>query len=198
MLGFIDVRDPIGHYNIRVTDNDKPVVEAGPDKSAIVGGMVKFDGSGSSDNVGITSFAWDFGDGSPQVTGMTVSHVYTSAGIYIVTLTVNDAAGNGPVTDTLTVSVSNLPAPPVITSVTPNSGKRAQNLNVTITGTGFIGTTAVSFGQGITVNSFEVVSSTQITANIRISTRAKTGSRNVSITSPAGKSIGRRKFTVVK
>jgi PKD repeat protein len=54
---------------------------------------VTFNGTGSSDNVGIVSYEWDFGDGTIG-TGVTVTHTYTTEGTYIVTLTVKDAAGN--------------------------------------------------------------------------------------------------------
>ncbi|MBU2490462.1 MAG: PKD domain-containing protein, partial [Proteobacteria bacterium] len=55
---------------------------------------VHFDGTGSSDDVGIISYAWDFGDGG-TATGATPYHVFTPAGFpasYTVTLTVTDNA----------------------------------------------------------------------------------------------------------
>ena len=52
-----------------------------------------FDASGSSDSDGsIVSYAWDFGDGL-QGTGKTLTHDYTSPGIYTVTLVVTDDRG---------------------------------------------------------------------------------------------------------
>ena len=79
-------------YEITVKDNDPPVADASPDKQALVDQEVTFDGSGSSDNIGIISYRWDFGDDS-SATGITVSHAYSAEGTYIVTLTVMDAAG---------------------------------------------------------------------------------------------------------
>jgi len=58
--------------------------------------MISFDASGSHDPDGtITSYAWDFGDGTTR-TGVTVSHAYSTAGSFTVTLTVTD---NGGLTD---------------------------------------------------------------------------------------------------
>jgi gliding motility-associated-like protein len=42
---------------------------------------------------GLVLFQWDFGDGSAPVTGNPVSHTYTAAGNYTVTLIVTDANG---------------------------------------------------------------------------------------------------------
>ena len=54
-------RDPTtGSYSITVTDNDAPTADAGPDQSVPVDETVYFDGYGSSDNIGITSYSWDW------------------------------------------------------------------------------------------------------------------------------------------
>jgi PKD repeat protein len=68
-----------------------------------VGETVNFDASNSSDNVGIASYEWSFGDGTTG-TGETTSHTYTSPGTYTVILTVKDAAGN-PATHSITITV---------------------------------------------------------------------------------------------
>jgi serine protease len=54
-----------------------------------------FDASKSSDDSGITSMSWNFGDGSRLITATatTTNHVYMSKGTYTATLTVTDAAG---------------------------------------------------------------------------------------------------------
>ncbi|RLJ01882.1 MAG: hypothetical protein DRP11_03745 [Candidatus Aenigmatarchaeota archaeon] len=91
--------------------NLPPVADAGPDQRVFVNRTVYFDGSGSSDSDGsIVSYSWTFGDGS-SASGVTVSHIYTSAGTYTVTLTVTDNAGATD-SDTCIITVEALPLPP--------------------------------------------------------------------------------------
>jgi|GEM_PF-494124 len=126
-------RDPTaGSYSITVTDNDAPIAEAGLDQSVLVSETVYFDGSGSYDNIGITSYSWDFdaSDGiQVDAAGVTASHVYTIAGTYTVTLTVDDAAGNGPVSDTLTVTVSEHTAAATMHVASINVGLKTAGIN---------------------------------------------------------------------
>jgi len=73
--------------------NLPPIANAGLDQTASVGTAVTFNGSGSSDSDGtITSYAWDFGDGTSG-TGSIVSHAYSTSGSKTVTLTVTDNSG---------------------------------------------------------------------------------------------------------
>ncbi|MFN7927357.1 MAG: glycoside hydrolase family 44 protein [Blastocatellia bacterium] len=73
---------------------------------------VNFNGSASSDPDGtISSYAWDFGDGTTG-TGATVSHTYTTVGTLNARLTVADDKGAvASITIPITVT-SNLPAAP--------------------------------------------------------------------------------------
>ncbi|MRS12969.1 MAG: PBP1A family penicillin-binding protein [Actinobacteria bacterium] len=55
------------------------------------GEMITFDAKDSTDADGtIVKYAWEFGDGTPLVLGMQVTHTFTSAGTYTVTLWVTD------------------------------------------------------------------------------------------------------------
>jgi serine protease len=59
-------------------------------------GRCSFDGSGSNDDHGVTSYAWNFGDGSAGTSAGSsakAAHTYTVAGSYTVTLTVRDSLG---------------------------------------------------------------------------------------------------------
>ena len=58
-----------------------------------MGRLCAFNSSASSDDVGIVSRTWTFGDGSSANDVITPYHAYTVNGTYQVTLTVRDAAG---------------------------------------------------------------------------------------------------------
>lgn len=76
--------------------------------------------------------------------------------------------------------------PAKITSVNPEIEERRQTVNVIITGTDLSGTAAVSFGDSITINNYDITSDTQITASITIAADAAIGVRTISVTTPAG------------
>lgn len=63
-----------------------------------------FDGSASSGR-GKLSYDWDFGDGTPHGSGVTVSHTYAAAGTYDVTLAAT-ASRSGPDSQIQSVTVS--------------------------------------------------------------------------------------------
>jgi hypothetical protein len=90
-----------------------PIANARGPYSGTEGTAVTFDGGASATNPpgGVLTYAWDFGDGTSNGTGVTGSHVYADnrLGGYTVTLTVTDAAG-------LTNAAS---APVIIANVAP-------------------------------------------------------------------------------
>ncbi|WP_394749386.1 malectin domain-containing carbohydrate-binding protein [Spongiimicrobium salis] len=68
---------------------------------------VSFTGSNSTDDIGIESYLWNFQDGSTSNEADPV-HIFTEAGIYEVTLTIEDAAGlTSSATVTITVNAAN-------------------------------------------------------------------------------------------
>ncbi len=77
-----------------ISTNSPPVANFNFSPSdPIVGGIVSFDASSSSDPDGsITSYAWNFGDGSTG-SGQFVTHAFAASGTYSVTLTVTDNEG---------------------------------------------------------------------------------------------------------
>ena len=70
-----------------------PVISYKPPQPK-VGDTVTFDGAQSTDDGSIKTYAWEFGDGAPLAEGIEVTHAYTSAGAYTVTLWVTDDSGN--------------------------------------------------------------------------------------------------------
>ncbi len=110
--------------------NDSPIADAGPDQTATVNEVITFDGSGSTDPEGnIASYAWDFGDGISG-TGITVTHAYSTAGTYTVTLTVTDDGGLTD-SDTAIVTVTEAPAVPTmhVSSIEMSTGSRTVGRN---------------------------------------------------------------------
>ena len=75
----------------------------------LVDAIVTFDGTGSTDDVGIVAYAWAFGDGGTE-TGATPTHTYTAAGSFVAQLTVTDALGRTSSTTRPVVVVT--PSPP--------------------------------------------------------------------------------------
>jgi len=104
-LTVIDIAGNTGTDTATVTvvDNGDPTADAGEDRTVKVDEEITFDASDSSDNLEITSYEWDFDDGS-TANGETVTHKFDEKGTYEVTLTVTDEAGNED-TDTVTVTV---------------------------------------------------------------------------------------------
>jgi PKD repeat protein len=73
--------------------NRSPRAAAGPDRVVCPGEPVIFDGSASHDADGaLTAFRWDFGDGA-TAQGAQATHVFETAGVYQVLLSVTDDSG---------------------------------------------------------------------------------------------------------
>lgn len=88
---------------ITVEDDVHPTVSVDIYGNLVAGEEITLDASESSDNVGISSIEWEFGDGS-TATGANVTHTYDNAGDYTINVTVTDEAGNID-TDTVTIKV---------------------------------------------------------------------------------------------
>ncbi len=124
-----------------------------------------------------------FPDVDGQTNPVVTSATFCRVGQYTLNLTGSDSQLNSSSSTTITV---NLPQTPAIIFVNPNTGQQGQsNLPVSITGdnTHFAqGTTAASFGPGITVVSLTVISPATATAVLNIDLAAVAGPRNVSLT----------------
>nr|WP_303648795.1 PQQ-binding-like beta-propeller repeat protein [Haloarchaeobius litoreus] len=136
-------------------DTVDPTADAGPDQTVDEDVSTSFDGSNSTDTVGVTSYEWDFGDGSGTVTGVSPSHTFSDPGTYTVTLTAADAAGNEG-TDTLSVTVNDT-TPPTVSDYTVlnpsgrtvqvvfNTSEQLATVEATVSGAGSIAFTTGDF-----------------------------------------------------
>jgi len=81
---------------VTVLDTEVPVPSMKREIEVVLGENVVLDASGSTDNVGITSYEWSFEYyGTPYIlTGPTTHFTFHIPGVYPVTLTLSDAAGN--------------------------------------------------------------------------------------------------------
>jgi len=77
-----------------------PVADAGGPYTGAVNAPISLDGSGTTGSA--SSYQWDFGDGTTG-TGITVTHIYVTAGTYTVTLTVTGSCGTSSDVTTVTL-----------------------------------------------------------------------------------------------
>ncbi len=118
--------------NVSVTseyDIEKPIAVAGSNQTISLRAPVFFDASNSTDNFGIAGYFWDtdiavdsdgdgIADNDIDLIGRCPALMcgYSTLGIHTVQLTIDDVAGNGPVKDTLVITVIDTVAP--ITTLT--------------------------------------------------------------------------------
>jgi len=97
ILTVTDSNGNIGYdsVTITVTEVSMPtaVINVTPSTMGVEPFTVYFDASQSSSSYSIVSYSWDFGDTETD-TGITTSHEYTTAGTYVVILTVTDSNDN--------------------------------------------------------------------------------------------------------
>ena len=92
-------------HEVTVRINHRPVANAGGDIFTSRS-TVAFDGSQSADADGNPLlYTWDFGDGTPPVSGARVTHTYADGGRYPVVLKVDDGTGLHNATNCATITV---------------------------------------------------------------------------------------------
>jgi hypothetical protein len=148
-------------------------------------------GATASFGTGISVTAVDFVSSSTLRARISISPG-ASEGPRTVTVT-NPDGGSGTLEDGFLVSTTGGGGggglTPTVTSVSPTSANQGATLTLTITGMNFQTGAQVSFTPGgIVVNSVNVVSATQIQANISVSMSAAAGDRDVTVVNPGGAS----------
>jgi PKD repeat protein len=155
-------------FTVTVVNTPTAVLSAAPN-SAVAPVAVTADASGSSDPIGISSYTFDFGDGSAVIgpqPGATATHTYTTAGNYTIKVTVTDTAQ---ATSMANVSVSVLAPPTATLSETPISGYAPlsviANGSASAAGTYPIATYKFNFADGTPIVGPQTSSTTSHTYN---------------------------------
>jgi len=114
--------------------NNPPTADAGGPYTGYTNEAITFNASGSTDDVAVTGYRWDWTNDGTYDTGWlttkTTTHSYTSVGTYTVKLEVKDGGGLID-TDTATVTITELPVeqyPPVADADGPYAGLTYQNI----------------------------------------------------------------------
>ena len=102
-----------------VADAPPTAVARASSSSTLLRVPVLFDALNSSDDVGITAYRWDFGDGGSD-TRATVTHAYAARGSFVATLTVWDASTQAG-SDIVTILVASNADPTAVAMVSPAS-----------------------------------------------------------------------------
>lgn len=154
--------------------NQPPTAVINGPASGLVGEALNFSGSNSSDSDGnIDSYSWNFGDGT-KGNGINVTHTYTQAASYQVTLTVKD---NGGLTNSTTHAIQiNEPAPinqpPIATITGPATAPISQTVQFDGSGStdadGSIVKYDWDFGQGTTSSGITVTHVYTLTGNYQV------------------------------
>ena len=142
-----------GSASTAVTLQDRPPIASftSTPSSAPTGTAITFDGTASYDLDGtVVSYSWAFGDGATGA-GSVVTHSYSPAKTYTVTLTVTD---NGGVTGSTTSQVTITDRPPVVGfTPSPTTANTGQSITLSISVSdpdGTISTTRVDWGDSMT------------------------------------------------
>ena len=99
---FFHAQDPGGNElytatkNVTVDDNDPPIANAGTDMIIEQYTFVTFDGTNSSENIGLLNFTWQFFYNGDEIMrfGREFSFYFDKSGNYSILLTVTDGSGN--------------------------------------------------------------------------------------------------------
>ena len=155
----------------------------------------------TSTSTNAASVSWNFGDGTPVVTGTPVSHTFTNTGTSAKTVTVTLTATNlnGTSTKTGTVTVNPQPVLPVLPvasfTISPTTGVTATTFTFTDTSTNAPTTWTWKFGDGGT-GSGKTVTHKYTTAGARtVTLTVSNGAGSATTTKSVIVSAGRQQIT---
>jgi PKD repeat protein len=120
-------------YYINIIDNVNPSASIESNATTVdQDETIQFNASASTDNVAITNYSWDFGDGNTS-TNAEPTHFYISPGSYNVELITYDAANNND-TNTTTITVRDSIIPTILSNIPTNDSLNISldtNINIT-------------------------------------------------------------------
>ncbi len=172
----LQVTGPKGNSTKTITITANPPAPAANMTASLTSGKAPLPVQFTSKSTGtISSYQWNFGDGSTSA-AQNPSHTYTTAGTYTVTLTVTGPGG----TSTKTTSITTYAPPVANITAAPTSGNVPFAVQFTSTSTGTISSYQWTFGDGGT-------SAAQNPSHTY--TVAGTYTVTLSVTGPGGNSI---------
>jgi hypothetical protein len=119
---------------LTVSDIEPPVAVAGEDIEPLLGTTIQLDGTRSTDNIGIVKYEWKIGiEYGPQaLEGPTPTVEIDKMGLFFITLTVWDAAGNSDIDD-FNVNVRPVLAPVRLGPFLDENGDPLFHVEITMT-----------------------------------------------------------------
>ncbi|MBI5392484.1 Ig-like domain-containing protein [Candidatus Woesearchaeota archaeon] len=121
------------NYTITVSDNDAPTANAGQTIQINESQIAQFNSSNSSDNIGITSYLWNFNViNNSNSTLASPTYNFTTAGTYNVSLLLKDAANNNATAYVIVVVVDSTKPTTLNTFPSNNSNNIPRTTNIII------------------------------------------------------------------
>lgn len=187
---------PLLHVEYTLSQQQAPVVDAGPDQSILLPASARLDGSVSDDGLpdppGALTLTWRQVSGPGVATFSDASALdptvgFSLAGVYLLELSASDGERVG--ADQVQITVTSSSSAPFVGSFAPASGQVASV--VSISGSHFSDADEVSFGS--VPASFWVASDALIHATVPVGA----ASARISVSSPAGSGTSGASFVVV-
>ena len=157
------------------------------------GGVLSWSVTENATWISVSPSSGTAGPTSPATITVSVNSSALDPGTYSTVMTISASGAIGsPQTIPVTLTLSP-PAPPTVTDVAPSFGPAAGGTSVTVTGTGFVTGTTVSFN-GVPASNLTLLSATQLTAT---TPPGSAGPANVTVSNANGSATLAGGFTYV-